>query len=116
VPAAARRARASSATQDQPHLEMATPLSPLSPEDVLFFVEHGYLIKRAVLDPAHCCEVQDAMWSQNESSVLRQHEPSSHVGPIRKEDEDSDMMNYRKGDQWRLRGMCSTPLVLDLFP
>ena len=95
----------------------STPLPPLlSAAELEFFVREGYLIKRGALDAAQCALARDRMWEKNNSSVLQRDDPSSWFGPIRQEDESTDMMNHRKGDQWRLRDMCSTPLVLDLFP
>ena len=95
----------------------AVPTSPppLSADDLSFFVREGYLIKRGVLDPSQCAAARDALWAANASSVLRRDAPGSWR-PIAADDESTDMMNYRKGDQWRLRGMCSTSLVLDMFP
>ena len=88
---------------------------PLSADDLSFFVREGYLIKRGVLDPSQCAAARDALWVANASSVLRRDAPDSWR-PIAADDESTDMMNYRKADQWRLRGMCSTALVLDMFP
>ena len=110
--AAARWAEQERTTQ----LPTPAPLPPLSAEDVEFFVREGYLIKRGALDAAQCAAARDALWAGNTSSFIQRDAPASHVGPVREEDENHDMMNYRRGDQWRLRGMCSTPLVLDLFP
>lgn len=95
----------------------AVPTSPppLSADDLSFFVREGYLIKRGVLDPSQCAAARDALWAANASSVLRRDAPDSWR-PIAADDESTDMMNYRKADQWRLRGMCSTSLVLDMFP
>jgi hypothetical protein len=99
-------------------LYMASTSSPppLSAEEVAFFVREGWLLKRGVLDPAQCAAARDALWASNTSSRLRRDEPETWFAPIAKEDESLDMMNHRSGDQWRLRGMCSTPLVLDMFP
>ena len=42
---------------------------------------------------------------------------SSWRAPIPAADENvGDMMDYRRGNQWRLRGLCSTDQVLDMFP
>ena len=96
---------------------MATALlPPLSAEEVKFFVREGWLLKRGVLDPAQCAAARDALWAGNTSSTLRRDRPETWLAPIAKEDENKDMMNTRGGDMWRLRGMCSTPLVLDMFP
>eukprot|EP01051_Picozoa_sp_SAG22_P013721 SAG22_NODE_1569_length_4097_cov_2.299400_4_plen_136_part_00 len=100
-----------------PPLPSMPPLPPLSAAELRSFVADGYLVKRGALDPRLCARVVDAFWEANTSAVLRREDPASWAGPVPADDESTaDLMNFRAGWQWRLRGLCSTPDVLDLFP
>ena len=62
---------------------MPPPLAPLSEAELEHFIQHGYLIKRAVMDPELCRAARETMWARNESALAPQH-PS---GPFEKSDE-----------------------------
>ena len=70
----------------------------------------GHIKKRGAED----LEAIEPVFDPN--AFQQAHQDNKHEHFMLPEDENHDMMNYRRGDQWRLRGMCSTPLVLDLFP
>jgi hypothetical protein len=92
------------------------PLPPLTAQEIATFIREGFLIKRAVLDAELCHQALDHMWDLNTSRQLQRGAPASWAAPIRPDDESADPMNLRRGDHWRLRGLCSTKLVLDMFP
>ena len=74
----------------------------LSTEDLRFFKENGYLIKRGVLDPDLCARARDRLW-QGAPPRLRRDDPDTWVGPFRPEEENEDGSNHRKGFRWNFR-------------
>lgn len=74
----------------------------LSTEDIRFFKENGYLIKRGVLDPDLCARARDRLW-QGAPPRLRRDDPDTWIGPFRPEEENEDGSNYRKGFRWNFR-------------
>eukprot|EP01052_Picozoa_sp_SAG31_P022185 SAG31_NODE_1752_length_7351_cov_29.035852_6_plen_181_part_00 len=60
----------------------------LSTEEVAFFKEYGYLIKRNLLDKDLCRKARDELWkSMPPTSSIKRTDPSSWVGPVPEEDE-----------------------------
>eukprot|EP01047_Picozoa_sp_COSAG01_P055718 COSAG01_NODE_6233_length_3777_cov_2.172648_3_plen_234_part_00 len=113
----ARRCQADmAAPPPPPPPPLLPPLPPLTAQEIATFIREGFLIKRAVLDAELCHQALDHMWDLNTSRQLQRGAPASWVAPIRPDDESADPMNLRRGDHWRLRGLCSTKLVLDMFP
>ena len=65
---------------------MAPPLPPLTDAEIAAFVEHGYLIKRAVLDKQGCAAARDHYWRSNRSAWVWREDPSSWAGGFREGD------------------------------
>ena len=61
----------------------ASATARLTPEEIQFFVEHGYVIKSGLMSPEHCAMALDAVWESNRSCRLRRDDPSTWVGPVR---------------------------------
>ncbi len=54
----------------------------LSPEEISFFKEEGYLIKRKVMDEALMAKARDRLWD-NKPVELDRNKPETWVGPIK---------------------------------
>ena len=59
----------------------------LSTEDLRFFQENGYLIKRGVLDKVLMARARERFWDYTPERFSKS-KPSSWVGPIRPEEEE----------------------------
>ena len=62
----------------------------LSTEDLRFFKENGYLIKRGVLDKAVMAQARESFWDYTPATFSRD-DSSSWVGPIRPKEEEEKL-------------------------
>ena len=90
-------------------------MTPLTPEEIRFFTDEGYLIKRGVLDPHLMARARDCLWQAPPPS-LKRHDPSTWVGPIPELEEDEDGGNYRKNFRWQYRKPGDQPWMVELLP
>jgi hypothetical protein len=81
----------------------------LSPADVRFFKENGYLIQEAVLDPELLRQARAVWWEHGRQAGLRlqENDPSSWLGGL-----DGD----NKKLSWNCPGVAGCPEFLDLLP
>jgi len=77
----------------------------LSPEEINFFKEEGYLIKRKVMDEKLMAQARDRLW-ENKPSELDRHKPETWVGPIEKYREKEGVKGNDGGDfRWQYRSI-----------
>ncbi len=86
----------------------------LSIDEIEFFKDNGYLIKRSVLDPKLMARARDRLWDGAPPSMKRDDQ-ASWVGPIRPEEESEDPSNRRKGFRWQFREPGGEPFMLRLL-
>ncbi len=87
----------------------------ISPEQISFFKDNGYLLIKNLLDPELCARVRDQMWESLPSgSHLNRHDISTHVGPLKDKDFSDDVLNLRDGYRWQVREFGTDPLLVDL--
>ena len=96
-------------------------VTSLTDEEVAFFVEHGYLIKKSFMDPALCAAARDVLWAGNRSSRLKRGEPETWHGPFDKADENDDepgmrFVNGRTGNRWHLGSCGGEQAIMDALP
>ena len=85
----------------------------LTQDDINFFGDNGYLIKRKVLDPKLMAQARDRLW-EGAPAQLNRHDPSTWVGPFRERSEDK--MNARNNHRWNYREPGDEPFMIDLLP
>jgi hypothetical protein len=85
----------------------------LSPEEVAFFKEHGYLIKRSILDPALMAQARACMWA-GAPDQLKRDEPDSWIGPFQERSDDRD--SVRHDYTWKYRAPGGEAWMIDLLP
>jgi len=85
----------------------------LTEKDVLFFKEHGYLIKRNILDAALMRKAREALWA-GAPAELKRDDPSSWVGPLAEESDDPT--SVRRGYSWKYRAPGSDEWMKQLLP
>ena len=79
----------------------AQALMRLTPEQVSFFKEYGYLIVRQVLDLELCQRARDELWkSMDPNCSIKRDVPSSWVGPVREQDERTEGTAPREDGGW----------------
>ena len=95
----------------------------LSTEDLRFFQENGYLIKRGVLDKVLMARARERFWDYTPERFSKS-KPSSWVGPIRPEEEEEKTstepnesrgfrLHYRTigSESWMVRLLAKDPAV-----
>lgn len=93
-------------------------MQPLSSEDILFFKENGYLIKKSVLNPELMEKARNRMWN-NLPPPLERDKPETWIGPFAEPGGDSDshrhnfMWKYRAPgrEDWMIRMLATAPEV-----
>merc|ERR1712096_299033 len=70
------------------------PMKQLSEQEVLFFKEEGYLIKRQIMDPKLMTRARERMWA-NAPAHIRPDAPDTWIGPT--EPYRDDHGNVREG-------------------
>ncbi len=87
----------------------------LNSEQLAFFKHNGYLIIRGGLDAQLCAEAQDRMWQELPAdSLLKRHDPATHVGPFRQQEESFSSLHLRSGYRWQQRQFGTEQLMIDL--
>ena len=84
----------------------------LSDDDVQFFIQEGYVIKRGVLDPELMAYARDQMWA-NAPAPLKRDDPDSWVGPFTEESEDRN--SVRHGFTWKYREQGGQTWMVELM-
>ena len=96
------------------------PPPPLSADEIAHFVEHGYLVRKAFMDPGLCAAARDILWAGNESARLRRDDPASWMGPFAHADQTTEpsqlFVNGRAGNRWHFGACGGEPAVMDALP
>ena len=74
----------------------------LTREDIEFFKNEGYLIKRNVLNPELMERARTRLW-KGAPDGRRREDPDTWIGPFKPEEENEDNSNRRKGFRWNFR-------------
>ena len=74
----------------------------LTHEDIEFFKNEGYLIKREVLNPELMERARCRLWEGAPEGRVREN-PDTWVGPFKPEEENEENSNRRKGFRWNYR-------------
>jgi hypothetical protein len=101
--------RATHSYRDRDRERPQEMVDQLSPADVRFFTENGFLIKESVLDPGLLRRARAVWWAhaRQEGLRLKEHDPLSWVGGL---DGDNKRMS------WICREVGGCPELLDLLP
>ena len=87
----------------------------LSPEQIGFFKDNGYLLLSGMLDTKLCASARDRMWaSLPQGANISRNDPATHVGPFTGFDEQDNSMDLRQGYRWQLREAGTEQLLIDL--
>lgn len=89
----------------------------LTENEIRFFRDNGFVIKRKVLRPDLIAKAQEVFWSHAPAQLERDN-PASWIGPFREEHHQNEGggMNYRGGFRWNLRSICQEDWIMDLIP
>jgi hypothetical protein len=85
----------------------------LSVEEVTFFKENGYLIKRDILDPTLMTRARAYMWA-GAPTQLQPNDPASWVGPFTEKSDDPTSVRHEY--TWKYRAPGSEAWMLQLLP
>ena len=88
-------------------------MSQLTAEEVAFFKEQGYVIKRGILDPELMTQAREALWA-GAPAELRRDDPASWIGPFQEESEDK--ASVRREYTWKYRTPGSEAWMKELLP
>ena len=87
----------------------------LSPEQIAFFKDNGYLLLRGILDSERCAQARDRLWSALPAEcAMKRDDPATHVGPFSAADTNLDGDHHRRGFRWQLREIRTEPFMVDL--
>jgi hypothetical protein len=86
----------------------------LSTDEIRFFKDNGYLIKRNVLDPDLCARARDRLW-EGAPPTRKRDDPDTWIGPFTPEEENEDGSNHRKGFRWNFREPGSEDWMIQLL-
>ena len=84
----------------------------LSQDDIVFFRDNGYIIKRAVLDPELMEQARESLWA-NALAELDRNDPSTWVGPFSEMSDDEN--NVRHNYTWKYRAQGRDEFMLRLL-
>lgn len=84
----------------------------LSPNDIEFFKENGYLIKRKVLNTELMSQARQALW-RDAPAELDQHNPDTWIGPFTETSDDRN--NVYRGFSWKYRAPGDESWMLNLL-
>ena len=87
--------------------------NPLSQEEVTFFKENGYLIKRGILDPALMAWAREAMWT-GAPAQLQRDDPTTWVGPFQEKSDNRESVRYEF--TWKYRAPSKEGWMVRLLP
>ncbi len=87
----------------------------LDKEDIQFFRENGYLIKRRVLDSDLMARARARLW-EGAPPGRSANDPRTWVGPFREDEESRDGENVRRGFRWLYRQPGKESWMVELLP
>jgi Phytanoyl-CoA dioxygenase (PhyH) len=87
--------------------------NPLSQEEVTFFKENGYLIKRGILDRALMERARETMWGGAPAQLQRDN-PTTWVGPFQEKSDDRESVRYEY--TWKYRAPGKEAWMVQLLP
>ena len=90
-------------------------MTRLAPEELKFFKEEGYLIKRKVMDENLMAQARERLW-ENKPTEVERDDPNTWVGPIKEYGQDQ----HNRGDEgggygWWYRGIGSEDWMVRLL-
>ncbi|MEZ4869870.1 MAG: phytanoyl-CoA dioxygenase family protein [Caldilineaceae bacterium] len=85
----------------------------LADEEIAFFKENGYLIKRGILDPALMAQARESMW-RGAPTQLKEDDPESWIGPFVEKSDDRESVRY--GYTWKYRAPGNEAWMVALLP
>lgn len=85
----------------------------LSTEEITFFKENGYLIKRGILDPGLMAQARACMWA-GAPAQLKRHDPDSWTGPFAEKSDDQGSVRY--DFTWKYRAPGGEAWMIELLP
>ncbi|MEM7033873.1 MAG: phytanoyl-CoA dioxygenase family protein [Chloroflexota bacterium] len=84
----------------------------LSDDDIQFFIDEGYLIKRNVLNSDLMAQARESLWA-NAPEKLDRDDPESWIGPFETMSDDRD--SVRHGFTWKYRRQGSEDWMIRLL-
>ncbi|MBV7334959.1 phytanoyl-CoA dioxygenase family protein [Chloroflexi bacterium TSY] len=88
------------------------PTTTLSSEDIEFFRDNGYLIKRNVLDSDLMARARESLWAAAPPELNRD-DPDSWIGPFKERCDDKN--SARHGFIWKYRAEGGEPWMIQLL-
>lgn len=85
----------------------------LSSEEVTFFKENGYLIKRGILNPELMTQARACLWA-GAPAPLKRDDPASWIGPFTEKSDEHD--SVRHDFTWKYRAPGSEAWMIELLP
>ena len=87
----------------------------LSGEEIAFFKQYGYLIKRRAMSQEQCSAARKRMWECDPPTHLlpiRDGAGCNVVGPVSKSEQSGDSSNFKYGYRWQVRSIGAERAVL----
>ncbi len=92
---------------------MSEEMNLLTHEELCFFKEYGYLLKRKAVNLDLCVKVLDRMWETAPASVKREDPASWKTVP--KDEESRDPLLIIQGTRWQFRGASTEKDLIELI-
>ncbi len=87
----------------------------LTKNELRFFRDNGFVVKRNVLDVKLVAKAVDVFWENAPPSMERDN-PETWYGPFREEHEIDDGHSFRRGFRWNFRAIDTEPYMFRLVP
>ena len=87
----------------------------LAENELRFFRDNGFLIKRKVLDQDLIAKAVGVFW-ENAPPYMRRDDPKTWYGPVQEEYEIDDGHSFRKGFRWNFRSIDTEPYMFKMVP
>ncbi len=87
----------------------------LTENELRFFRDNGFVIKRNVLDRNLVAKAVDVFW-ENAPPPMQRDDSETWYGPFRKEHEINDGHSFRRGFRWNFRAIARERYMFNLVP
>ncbi len=89
-------------------------MNKLCSDELRFFKQEGYLIKRGVMDPALTARARKRLWD-GAPPRLREDKPDTWIGPFPENEESRDGSNVRGGFSWKFRELGEEGWMIEML-
>jgi len=92
--------------------QQADNITPLTPEELCFFKQYGYLLKSKAVTKSACEQALNRMWETAPEGIKRD-DPATWK-PISESEQSNDPLLIKQGTRWQLRAASTEAQIIEL--